>query len=154
MIIDLSLLAFFLVSLFLFWYRLSSKIPELIAIPDQIITERFHDDSSRLRLFLLHLKIYYREGKHKLIFWKFIGKTLQKLHLLLLRVDNMTVIVIQKVRAHGISLNGSNGHSEEQYWQKVRQEVLSSSATTTIQKSSEIVRKPRRAKKAGESGPA
>lgn len=108
MLIDTSLALVFLGGLFLLWYRLSLKIPELVAIPDQVITERFHEDSARLRLFVLHIKTYYREEKHKLIFWKFIGKTLYKFHLLLLRVDNGTVSVLRKVKEHGVAINGRN----------------------------------------------
>lgn len=136
MLIDTSLALVFLGGLFLLWYRLSLKIPELVAIPDQVITERFHEDSARLRLFVLHIKTYYREEKHKLIFWKFIGKTLYKFHLLLLRVDNGTVSVLRKVKEHGVAINGRN---EENSAPKITEEENASAIIARHSRVEEVV---------------
>lgn len=126
MAIDISLGIVFLASIFILWYRVSLKIPELIAVPDQVITARFQEDSARLRLFVLHIKTYYKEEKYKPVFWKFIGKMIYRLHLILLKLDNGAVSLLKKVRAHGVAINGNgegNGDSvikDGDYWQKLQ----------------------------------
>lgn len=120
MVINIALALIFLCSLFFLWYKVSLKIPELVAIPDAVITERFYEDSAKLRLFVLHIKTYYREGKHKLVFWKFVGKTLYKLHLFTLRFDNGLVSVLKNIRSRGIALNGRD-NTDSDYWKKVQE---------------------------------
>ncbi len=133
MVVDIILAVSFLAGAFVFWYRLSLKIPELIAIPDQVITERLEEDSAGMRLFLLRIKSYYREGKHKQVFWSFLGKTFYRMHLLLMRMDNGTVALLKKIRTHGEIVNG-NGNttlSGKEYWQKLQepQEKISPSSS-------------------------
>lgn len=139
MLIDLSLLLLFLTSFFLLWYRISLKIPELIAIPDQVITERLHEDSAKLRLFLLHIKSHWREKKYVPIFWKFSGKTLYRVHLFLLRTDNEIVRMIKNMKAKGGVVNG-NGEIEEkdrEYWKKLQgtdSSIIKSTRITEVRK--------------------
>jgi len=111
-----SLLIFgFLASLFILWYRVSKKIPELIAIPDQVITERLEEDSAQLRLFLLHLKTYYKEKHYKESFWGFLEKSLCRLHIILLRWDNNVVALLKNVREkEGRKDEAVNGDYAEQ----------------------------------------
>lgn len=133
MIIDFFLVLTFALSLFLIWYRVSLKLPELIAIPDQVITERLHEDSAKLRLFVLHIKMYYREERYKPVFWRFAGKTLYRFHLALLRLDNWTSVALRNIRARGVAVNGNgNGNSAEvrssgDYWQKLQKQENTSS---------------------------
>jgi len=109
MIIDITLALIFLVSLFTLWYRISIKIPELVAIPDEVITARLEENSARIRLFLLRFKIFYREGQYKIIFWKFLGKVLYRLHIILLRLDNGISAMLKRIRERGVHLNGNGG---------------------------------------------
>lgn len=106
MIFDFTLLLIFLGSLTLLWQVVSQKIPQLVAIPDHVIITRLHEDSAKYRLFLLQLKTFYIEQKYKEVFWRFAGKVLYKVHLYLLRIDNKIDLVLKKVRAKGIVLNG------------------------------------------------
>ncbi len=138
MLVDVILAVVFLASAAIFWYRVSLKIPELVAIPDQVITERLEEDSARLRLFLLKIKIYYREGKHKQVFWTFLAKLFYRIHLFLLRLDNGIVVWLKEIRTYGGVVNGNgNGNYEmndKDYWEKLkrRQETT---ATTSPSKS-------------------
>lgn len=143
MIVDIFFAVSFLASAFIFWYRLSLKIPELIAIPDQVITERLEEDSAGMRLFLLRLKTYYREGRHKQVFWSFLGKVFYRIHLLLMRTDNGTVVLLKKIRAHGGMVNG-NGNTilkGKEYWQKLQEPQEKASPLSAKTRIIEEVRK-------------
>ena len=126
MIIGFSLLAVFLISVFMLWYRISEKIPELIAVPDQVIVERLHEDSAKIRIFMLDAKKWYKEKHYEQTFWNFCGKTLYKFHILLLRTDNGTVAFLKKVRAHGGINEIGNGNGE--YWKKLQRGLSSTRA--------------------------
>lgn len=124
MAIDLTLLGLFLISAFLLWYKLSVKLPQLVAIPDQVITERFHEDSAKLRLFVLHLKVYYREKRYKSVFWRFVGKNLFRLHVLILRFDNWMVRILKSAKAKSEFIEGPEVPEKPEeassvYWQKL-----------------------------------
>ena len=142
MIINISLIVVFMVSLFLVWYRVSLKIPEVVAIPDKVITERLHEDSARLRLFLLHIKTYYREEQYKPYIWNFILKNLYRLHLVLLKTDNAMVSYIKSIRSKAesegvavIRLNGNGESKDSEYWQKLQDQAA---ATPAIPKHTRI----------------
>lgn len=122
MIIDITLAIIFFASIITLWYRISIKIPELIAIPDEVITARLEEDSAKLHLFLLHLKSYYREKKYEEVFWRVWGKTLYKFHIGLMRLDNGTVGLLKRVRAHAGATNGNNGNSNGEYWKQLKEE--------------------------------
>ncbi len=106
MVISLIFSSVFLVSGYLLWSLLSQKIPQLVAIPDQVITERLHEDSAKLRLFLLHFKTFYREKKYQHYLWRHLGKVLYRLHLILLKVDNGVATLLKSIRARGIMISG------------------------------------------------
>lgn len=129
MTIDIIFAISFVISVYLLWYRISIKIPQLIAIPDQVITERFHEDSAWLRLFILHIKLYYKEGKYKQVFWNFLGKTLYKLHLLLLRIDNNIVVFLKIIRIKSFSLQEQ---TDENHYPQKFQEPHNNSAAKNI----------------------
>jgi hypothetical protein len=105
MLITLALGILFFGSCFLLWYRISEKIPHVVAIHDDVITQRLHESSARLRIFLLHFKTFYKEEYYHNIFWNFLGKVFYKLHIFLLKIDNALVGLLKKVRAH----NGFGG---------------------------------------------
>ena len=146
MVVDIILIVSFLAGGFAFWYRLSLKIPELIAIPDQVITERLEEDSAGIQLFLLRIRTYYREGKHKQVFWSFLGKTFYRIHLLLMRMDNRTVVLLKKIRTHGGIVNGNGGSgnttvNSKEYWQKLQEPQERASPLTSKSRIIEEVRK-------------
>lgn len=141
MLIDFSLIFIFVASALALWYKISLKIPELVAIQDQVITQRFHEDSARLRLFMLHLKTYYREGRYKPVFWNFIAKNLYRLHLVLMRLDNGTAALLKRVRAQIEDLETPiSGQDRADYWQRV-QNLESNSISSPKNKSLSEVRK-------------
>jgi hypothetical protein len=121
MIIDITLLFIFLVGAGALWFKVTQKIPELIAIPDQVITERLHEDSAQVRLFILHLKIFFKEARYKDVFLKIVGRALYKLHIAVLRTDNFVVRLLQKIKTAG-AFNG-NGNTNGDYWKQLQESV-------------------------------
>lgn len=99
MIIFLLLLGISCACFFVLSRKISLKIPELIAIPDQVITVRLEEDSARLRLLILNIRAFYGDGRIKLFFWEFTEKTFRRLHITLLRVDNLVVGLIERVKS-------------------------------------------------------
>ncbi len=102
MLFDLFLTGVFLGSVVALWYFISLKIPELVAVSDAVIVERLHEDSARVRIFLLHFKTFYREGRHRAWLWKLCEKICYRAHIFLLRADNGIVDILQKIRAAGL----------------------------------------------------
>ena len=125
--IDLIFVLIFLVGVVGLWYRITQKIPELVAIPDQVITERLHEDSAQVRLFILHLKVFYKEARYKDFFYSFAGKLLYKLHIIILRMDNAVVWFLKRTKAAGALSGNGNGNGNGEYWKQL-QEGLSSPA--------------------------
>ncbi len=113
MIINFILLLVFFASVFLLWYRVSQKIPELIAIPDQVITERLREDSAKIRLLVIHLRTLYQEKKIQRSLWNLWGKILYRIHIWVLRLDNGIAGSLKKIRAHGVDIN-ENGNGAVQ----------------------------------------
>ncbi len=122
MIIAFLFAVIFIASAVTLWYRVSGKLPELIAIPDQVITERFHEDSARLRLFVLNFKTWYREQHYREEFWKILVKVLYKLHIFLLRLDNWIVALLKGLRESG-KVSNVNGNAD--YWKQLQREPAS-----------------------------
>ena len=116
-------------SCFTLWYGISRKIPEVVAIHDDVITQRLHEDSARLRIFLLHFKTFYKEAYYHTIFWNFFGKIFYKLHIFILKIDNALVSFLKKIRRHGGSapiLSGLAGlaASEQEMHEQVAAEKI------------------------------
>lgn len=108
-IIDIILVIIFIAGIVILWHRLSARIPELIAVPDQVITARLEEDSARVRLFIMHLKVYYREKRYEETFFRILGKAFYRVHIILLRLDNGAVNWLKKIRAKQ-GVNGGNGN--------------------------------------------
>lgn len=165
MFFDILLVTLCIGSAVTIWYHLSLKIPELVAVPDEVIVERLHEDSAKISIFLLQFKTFLREGHYRIWLWKFCEKIFYRLHILFLRVDNSTVALLQKIRTvGGMSSNGinssgigagngvSNGNSQEaganaEYWLKIREgqerkavqiQTVSSTTRTARPKTSRI----------------
>lgn len=133
MILDVFLLILFLVSAFLLWYRISEKLPELIAIPDEVITARFEEDSAKLRLFLLNIKTWYREKHYEHTFWNLASKILYRVHLFLMRTDNNTVILMKKARENlGYTNSNGNGNDNGEYWKQLKEEPTITAAKSDL----------------------
>ncbi|MBI3443004.1 MAG: hypothetical protein HY007_04520 [Candidatus Sungbacteria bacterium] len=99
MFIDILLGIIFVGSSFTLWYRISEKIPYVVAIHDEVITQRLHENSARFRIFLLHVKTFYKEEYYRNLFWNFLGKIVYKLHIMVLRIDNALLGFLKKIRA-------------------------------------------------------
>lgn len=119
MILDITLLLIFLAGLGALGYKITEKIPELVAIPDQVITERLHEDSAKVRLFILHLKSFYKEARYKEVFLRIAGRALYKIHIFILRMDNFAVRILQKIKTAG-AFNG-NGNTNGEYWKQLQE---------------------------------
>ncbi len=133
---DAFLAAAFIGSAGVLWYRISQKIPELVAIPDEVITQCLHEDSARVRVFILNIKNYWREKQYREPLWRFCEKIIYRLHILLLRADNGTVGLLKKVRAaSGLpNDNGSaNGLAAHAAGHKTEQVVIPPAHSIRIQ---------------------
>ena len=118
MIFNISLGIIFVGSAFTLWYLISKKIPELVAIPDDVIAWRLKEDSARVRVFLLRFKSFYTEGQIKEFFWSVVAKILHRTHIILMRTDNSMVSLLKRVRGngngHGITNGVAAGNNELQ----------------------------------------
>lgn len=110
MFFNLFLVILFAGSLGVLWHRISEKIPELVAIPDEVIVARLHEDSARVRIFLLHARTFWREPRYRESFWHFCEKICYRTHIVLLRTDNGLMAVAKKVRAYGDRANAEILH--------------------------------------------
>lgn len=128
MIIDAIFALIFLASIITLWYRVSIRIPELVAIPDMVITERLLQDSAKMRLFLLRLKSLYHERRITETFYRFLAKILYRLHIIILRFDNSLVFYLKKMHSRGAFTNG-NG----EYWKRLHSEPAASVHATRIE---------------------
>ena len=99
---NITLAISFLSSVLILWYRVSEKIPELIAIPDTVIFERLHEDSARIRIFLLHVKTFWREPQYQEAFRGFCEKILSRIHIALMRMDNGVNVLLKNIRSSNL----------------------------------------------------
>lgn len=106
MIIDGFLLALFAVGFFTLWYKVSLKLPELIAIPDPVITTRLREDSAKWRMRLIHFRSLLKDQRYKESFRNFFGKILYRIHIVLLRIDNGIVSLLKRTKANGGVMSG------------------------------------------------
>lgn len=97
MIPEITLLFTFFASIIILWYRITIKIPELIAVPDEVITARLEEDSAKIRLFFLHFKVFFREKRYKKIFLRMCGKMLHRIHIIIMRLDNTLIALLKKL---------------------------------------------------------
>lgn len=117
MFFNLFLIILFAGSVGVLWHRISERIPELVAIPDEVIAARLHEDSARVRIFLLHARTFWREPRYRESFWNFCEKICYRAHIVLLRTDNGLMAAAKKIRAFGDRANaettGVATHQEE-----------------------------------------
>src|SRR3989338_2435693 len=80
---------------------LRERIPQALAIPDEIILERFREDAKKNRLWTLPLKVLYEEVH----FWKFLrlywARILYRIHIRLLRLDNRILAKYNRLKNEG-----------------------------------------------------
>lgn len=98
MLFDLVLLLVCIGSMAVLWHRISCKIPELVAIPDGVIVDRLHEDSARIRVFLLNVRRYAREGAHWTALLRYAERVLYRTHIVLLKADNAMMRVVKDIR--------------------------------------------------------
>ena len=106
MILNIILAILFVGSSGLLWLRVSERIPELIAIPDEVIIARLHEDSAGVRIFFLHFKTFWREGRYKILFWKFCEKFFYRVHIVLMRLDHRMMTLRHRIRTAGSDAAG------------------------------------------------
>lgn len=120
MTIDITLVIIFSASLSFVIYKASLKVPALVLIPDEVISERLRSDAAPLLKVLIRLRDLYRAHQIQTAFWKVVGKTLHRLHIVLMRTDNMVVSRLKKIREENgsaaVNINAiesvNPGHSE------------------------------------------
>ena len=98
MVFNLFLLVVFIASAIVVWYRVSVKIPELAAVPEDVLAEQFYRDSAKVRFFIRRARDFYQEKQYQEIILRFSSRTLYKTHIILLRLDNGIVRLLKKIR--------------------------------------------------------
>lgn len=104
MLLNIFLAIFAIIGAGILWYRISHKIPELVAMPDEVIIARLNEDSAQVRIFLLHIGTFWREPRYQEAFWRFCEKTLYRAHIVLMRTDNALAMLLRRVRNHAGSI--------------------------------------------------
>lgn len=111
MLFDFILLLVCIGSAGVLWYRISHKIPELVAIPDEVIVDRLHEDSARIRVFLLNIRRYLRDGAYWTMLLWYAERVLYRIHILLLKADNAMMALVKRMRARqGRDVLETNGN--------------------------------------------
>ena len=91
------------------------KIPQLVAIPDTIVSQRLKESSRRLHTLILHVRAFCRHGAapagHAA---RFLTRFLYGLHLVLLAGDKLLVRAMRTLREGELELM----HAD--YWNQVR----------------------------------
>ena len=98
MIIDIALLLVLVAGVAALIFFVSRKIPQLVAISDEVIRERLAEDSARFRFIAVNLRELYRQRGYLLLFLQYFGKILHRVHILFLKIDNMVVLMLRRVR--------------------------------------------------------
>lgn len=135
------------------WHRISHKIPELVAIPDEVIITRLNDDSAQVRIFLLHLRTFWREPRYQKAFWRFCEKMLYRAHIVLMRTDNGLAALLRRIRNHAGVATGTIRKEPARIVQTAREEMASTASrpetilTPSPRKSSIRIREVRPRKK-------
>ena len=115
MILNVILALIFLGSCTLVRGLISRKIPLLLAIPDEAITETLHNDSRKWHLFVIHFTSFYREKFFQDGVRNFLSKIFYRIHVLVMRLDNGLIAILRKVRAHGDGNESKNSENETQH---------------------------------------
>ena len=110
---DIILGIIFVGSSFWLWYFVSQRLPRLVSIPDHVVTERLEAHSGKFRLFLLNFRVFWHKGEHWELLRSFIAKTLQKFHIVLLRLDNGVVALQKKLKQNENGGGNGNASSED-----------------------------------------
>lgn len=113
MVLDILLAISFIGSAGFLWYRISEKIPELVAIPDEVIVSRLREDSARVRVFLLQFRVFVRERRWREPCLRLCEKILHRFHIWLLRLDNTVALLLKKVRGLAGLANGNNNGASD-----------------------------------------
>jgi hypothetical protein len=100
-IIDITLAFVFIASIFTLWHRISVKIPELIVIPNDVITAGLKNDSAKFRVLVLRVKAAYEEKRLRAGLLKVLGKVLHRFHIVIMRLDNWLLARLKKIREKG-----------------------------------------------------
>ncbi|MDP3772304.1 MAG: hypothetical protein Q8Q94_02950 [bacterium] len=112
MILDLLLLFVCAASGVLLWRSVRAYAPRLVVFSEHEITERLHEDSARFLLILMHFRTFWRGRHYRDFFLHLVGKMILKSHILILRLDNALVRLLQKIRSAGAFASGANGMGE------------------------------------------
>ena len=103
------------------------KIPQLIAIPDAVISQRLKEDSWRLHMFVLHVRAFCRRSAAPAGFAAhFFIRFLYGFHLVLLAGDKLLMRAMRTLRERDLS----SMHAD--YWNEVRRPVERSPETPSL----------------------
>ncbi len=90
-------LVFFISSLVL-WYRVSQRLPELIAIPEDAIRGRLAEGDTAVIRLIMRVRALWDERYLQVLARSLGAKGLQKIHIVLMRLDNGVVGIMRKIR--------------------------------------------------------
>lgn len=115
MALTIILFAIFIAASLVLWRRVMQKIPQLVAIPDSVISQRLKEDSWRLHMVVLHVRAFCRRGAAPAgLAAHFLIRFLYGLHLALLAGDKLLMRAMRTLRERDLS----SMHAD--YWNEVR----------------------------------
>lgn len=139
MYIDIILGLVFAIGIYIFWRRISEKIPDLKLIPDQNISVLLEENTAKIQRFFLHLfhfRSFYRERHYHNKFWSVVTKLLFKFHIVLLRTDNGIMRLMKRMRASG-EMEVEHRHDTREYFSKL-QDHSPSPLPSTLEKTNRM----------------
>lgn len=116
MLIDLSFLSVFLgiggYTLFLVW----RKIPLLLQVPQQLIEESFVTRPSTLTRYVEPAIAFFREGRHRELYYATLVRVLHRVRLTLLRLERVVYGMLESLHERSERLTAT----EERYWSELK----------------------------------
>lgn len=127
MILTIILFAVFIGASVMLWRKVMQKIPQLVAIPDAVISQRLKEDSWRLHMLVLHVRAFCRRGAAPAGFAAhFLIRFLYGLHLIVLAGDKLLMRVMRTLRERDLSSIRAD------YWNQIRKPMQGSSEAPVL----------------------
>ena len=126
--IDLVILAIFLVasgSAFMMVWR---KIPLLLQVPPQLIEESFATRPPRLKTYLQPALDFFRSGRYRGVYQTALVWMLHRIRLWLLRLERFVFRMLEALRREEKNLS----ETEERYWGELKQWKQESRESPTV----------------------
>lgn len=140
MYIDILLGLVLAIGIYIFWRRISEKIPDLKLIPDQDLSVLLEENTAKIQRFFLHIfhfRSFYRERHYHERFWSIATKFLFRLHIFLLRADNGIMRLMKRMRmSNGMEIE--QRHDTKEYFSQLQERPSSPQVTEKTNRMQEV----------------